>query len=349
MAAKIRNGAEAPAPAGMTGPGVTPDAARTVLPTLATTVVVVAALYFGREVFMPLAIALLLTFALAPVVSALRRTGIPRIAAVIASVLSAFAALAIFSVVVVTQVGDLAQNIVYYQTNILAKVASLREAGAGSGIVERLRGVVERVGREIEKEEPSVTDAGEIEPEPVPVEIVSSQKPIEVLRSLIMPLISPLSTAGLIIVVVIFMLLEREDLRDRFIRLAGYGDLHRTTEALQDAGRRVGTYLLMQLVVNVTYAIPVTVGLWLLGIPNALLWGLLALVLRFVPYIGPAIAMLLPLFLAVAVAPGWSLVLWTAGLFVVIELISNNVFEPWLYGSSAGVSPLAVIVTAIFW
>ncbi|MCC2689734.1 MAG: transporter permease, partial [Rhizobiaceae bacterium] len=349
MAAKIRNGAEAPAPAGMTGPGVTPDAARTVLPTLATTVVVVAALYFGREVFMPLAIALLLTFALAPVVSALRRTGIPRIAAVIASVLSAFAALAIFSVVVVTQVGDLAQNIVYYQTNILAKVASLREAGAGSGIVERLRGVVERVGREIEKEEPSVTDAGEIEPEPVPVEIVSSQKPIEVLRSLIMPLISPLSTAGLIIVVVIFMLLEREDLRDRFIRLAGYGDLHRTTEALQDAGRRVGTYLLMQLVVNVTYAIPVTVGLWLLGIPNALLWGLLALVLRFVPYIGPAIAMLLPLFLAVAVAPGWSLVLWTAGLFVVIELISNNVIEPWLYGSRTGLSPLAIIVAAIFW
>src|SRR5690606_6622837 len=109
------------------------------------------------------------------------------------------------------------------------------------------------------------------------------------------------------------------------------------------------TYLLMQLVVNVTYAIPVTVGLWLLGIPNALLWGMLALVLRFVPYIGPAIAMLLPLFLAFAVAPGWSLVLWTAGLFLVIELISNNVIEPWLYGSRTGLSPLAIIVAAIFW
>ena len=234
------------------------DATRTALPTLATTVVVVAALYFGREVFMPIGIALLITFALAPAVAALRRTGIPRLAAVIASVFSAFAALAIFSFVVVTQVGELAQNIVSYQTNILSKIATLKETGAGSGIVERLSRVIERVGREIEKEDPRPPEPGEApEPEPVPVEIVSSQKPIEVLRSLITPLISPLATAGLIIVVVIFMLLEREDLRDRFIRLAGYGDLHRTTEALQDAGRRVGQYLLMQLVVNVTYAIPV--------------------------------------------------------------------------------------------
>ena len=145
------------------------------------------------------------------------------------------------------------------------------------------------------------------------------------------------------------MLLERENLRDRFIRLVGYGDLHRTTAALQDAGQRVGQYLLMQLVVNVVYAIPITIGLWLLGIPNALLWGVLALVLRFVPYIGPAIAMLLPMLLALAVAPGWSLVLWTGALFLLMELISNNVVEPWLYGSRTGLSPLAIIVAAIFW
>ncbi|TGV78402.1 AI-2E family transporter, partial [Mesorhizobium sp. M00.F.Ca.ET.158.01.1.1] len=164
-------------------------------------------------------------------------------------------------------------------------------------------------------------------------EIVSRERPLEVLQNIVGQLISPLGSAGLIIVVVIFMLLEREDLRDRFIRLVGYGDLHRTTEALQDAGKRVGRYLLMQLVVNILYAIPIAIGLWILGIPNALLWGLLALALRFVPYIGPAIGMLLPLFLALAVAPGWSLVLWTAALFVVMELVTGNVVEPWLYGS----------------
>ncbi|QKC96027.1 AI-2E family transporter [Mesorhizobium sp. NZP2298] len=324
---------------------------RTSLPNVATTVTTVAALYFGREVFLPIAIALLLTFALAPLVSALKRIGIPRIAAVIASVLAAFAALALFSFVVATQVSELAQNIPVYQTNILAKIRSLKETGVGGGIISRLSGVVERVGQEIDRQDATLPAATPDKPprEPVPVEIVARERPLEVLQNIVGPLISPLGSAGLIIVVVIFMLLEREDLRDRFIRLVGYGDLHRTTEALQDAGKRVGRYLLMQLVVNIVYAIPIAIGLWILGIPNALLWGLLALALRFVPYIGPAIGMLLPLLLALAVAPGWSLVLWTAALFVVMELVTGNVVEPWLYGSRTGLSPLAIIVAAIFW
>ncbi|OBQ74494.1 AI-2E family transporter [Mesorhizobium erdmanii] len=324
---------------------------RTALPNVATTVTTVAALYFGREVFLPIAIALLLTFALAPLVSALRRVGIPRIAAVIASVLAAFAALALFSFIVATQVSELAQNIPVYQTNILAKIRSLKETGVGGGIISRLSRVVERVGQEIDKQDATLPAATPEKPprEPVPVEIVSREKPLEVLQNIVGPLISPLGSAGLIIVVVIFMLLEREDLRDRFIRLVGYGDLHRTTEALRDAGKRVGLYLLMQLVVNIVYAIPIAIGLWVLGIPNALLWGMLALALRFVPYIGPAIGMLLPLFLALAVAPGWALVAWTAALFVVMELITGNVVEPWLYGSRTGLSPLAIIVAAIFW
>ncbi|BCG79461.1 AI-2E family transporter [Mesorhizobium sp. 113-3-3] len=324
---------------------------RTVLPNVATTVTTVAALYFGREVFLPIAIALLLTFALAPLVSALKRIGIPRIAAVIASVLGAFAALALFSFIVATQVSELAQNIPVYQTNILAKIRSLKETGVGGGIIARLSNVVERVGQEIDKQDASPPAATPDKPrrEPVPVEIVARERPLEVLQNIVGPLISPLGSAGLIIVVVIFMLLEREDLRDRFIRLVGYGDLHRTTEALRDAGKRVGLYLLMQLVVNIVYAIPIAIGLWILGIPNALLWGMLALALRFVPYIGPAIGMLLPLFLALAVAPGWSLVLWTAALFVMMELVTGNVVEPWLYGSRTGLSPLAIIVAAIFW
>jgi predicted PurR-regulated permease PerM len=323
---------------------------RTALPTVASVVTAVAALYFGREVFLPIAVALLLTFAIAPVVSWLKRLGIPRIAAVIASVAGAFAALSLFSFVVATQVSDLAQNIPVYQINILTKVRALKENGLGGGIISRLSGVIERVGQEIDRQEPQLPSAAEApKRDPIPVEVVSHEKPLEVLQNLVGPLISPLSSAGLVIIVVIFMLMEREDLRDRFIRLVGYGDLHRTTQALQDAGKRVGQYLLMQLVVNAIYAVPITIGLWVLGIPNALLWGLLALALRFVPYIGPIVGALLPLFLALAVAPGWSLLLWTVALFVVVELITGNVIEPWLYGSHTGLSPLAIIVAAIFW
>jgi predicted PurR-regulated permease PerM len=320
---------------------------RTTLPPLVAVVGVIAILYIGRDVFLPLAIAILLTFALAPLVGLLRRAGAPRIVAVIASAVLAFSLIGLFSMVVAIQIGDLAQNIPQYQSNILSKVRTLREAGASSGIVDRLSGIIERVGREMETPEPGAQGAPE--PEPLPVEVISRTRPIEVLENLILPLVSPLATTGLIIVVVIFMLLEREDLRDRFIRLVGYGDLHRTTEALQEAGRRVGQYLLMQLIVNVTYAVPVTIGLWLLGIPNAPLWGLLTLVLRFVPYIGPVLGMILPLFLALAVSPGWSLLFWTGALFVAMELVSNNVIEPWLYGSRTGLSPLAIIVAAIFW
>lgn len=323
---------------------------RTALPTFAATAAVVAILYFARDVFLPLAIAVLLTFALAPIVSSLRRLGIPRLAAVIMCVLAAFAVVGAFSFVVVSQVGEVAENVPTYQANILEKVRSLKDAGSEGGIVDRLSKVIERVGQEIERPEVAETPVAQpSRPDPLLVEIFTRQKPIETLRNFISPLVGPLATAGLVVVVVIFMLMEREDLRDRFIRLVGYGDLHRTTEALQDAGRRVGQYLLMQLVVNVLYGVPIGIGLWLLGIPNAILWGLLAVVLRFVPYIGPAIAMILPLFLALAVAPGWSLVLWAAALFLVMELVINNVIEPWLYGSRTGLSPLAIIVAAIFW
>jgi predicted PurR-regulated permease PerM len=306
----------------------------------------------GQEIFVPLALSLLLTFTLAPIVAFLRKRSIPKIAAVILAVVSAFVAIALFSFVVAGQVANLADNIPTYQRNIVAKVQAFSQAGSGNGMFDHLSKVVERVGAElqtraVESKNTSPTQA--TTREPMPVEIVTRSNPVETLGNLILPLVSPFATAGLVIVLVIFMLLEREDLRDRFIRLVGLGDLHRTTAALQDAGSRVGKYLLMQLVVNALYAFPITIGLWVLGIPNAILWGLLTLVLRFVPYIGPVIGMILPLFLALAISPGWSLVAWVATLFIVTELISNNVIEPWLYGSHTGLSPLAIIISAIFW
>lgn len=321
------------------------------LPTLAAMAVAVAILYFAKDVFLPLAIAVLLTFALAPIVAFLRRAGLPRLFAVITSVASGFLIVAVFSAVVAFQVSEVGQNISIYQYNIIEKIRTLKEASSDNSFIERLNRFAERIGTEINRPEQKTQALPSDQPEekPLLVQIFAPRHPVETLRSIIEPLVGPLATTGLVVVVVIFMLLEREELRDRFIRLVGYGDLHRTTEALQDAGKRVGQYLLTQLVVNITYGVPLAFGLWILGIPNAALWGMLAIVLRFVPYIGPVMAAILPLFLAFAVAPGWSLLLWTIGLFVIIELLINNVIEPWLYGSRTGLSPLAIIVSAIFW
>ena len=301
------------------------------LPTLAAMAVAVAILYFAKDVFLPLAIAVLLTFALAPIVAFLRRAGLPRLFAVITSVAGGFLIVAVFSAVVAFQVSEVAQNVTFYQYNIIEKIRTLKEAGSDNSFFDRLNSFAERIGTEINRPEQKTQALPSDEPEekPLLVQIFAPRHPVETLRSIIEPLIGPLATTGLVVVVVIFMLLEREELRDRFIRLVGYGDLHRTTEALQDAGKRVGQYLLTQLVVNITYGVPLAFGLWILGIPNAALWGML--------------------FLAFAVAPGWNLLLWTIGLFVVIELLINNVIEPWLYGSRTGLSPLAIIVSAIFW
>ncbi len=322
------------------------------LATAAMMIAAIVVLYEAKELLLPLAIAVLLTFALAPIVTFLRRMKFPRLAAVMGAVAFAFAVMSIFSLILVTQVSQVAQDIPTYQSNIVEKIRILKETGSEDGVVSRLGRMFERVNTEINESASTTSPANprvQGDQKPLLVQIFSPQRPIETLQNIIEPLVGPLATTGLVIVIVIFMLLEREELRDRFIRLVGYSDLHRTTQALQDAGSRVGKYLLMQLVVNITYGVPLAAGLWLLGIPNALLWGMLAIVFRFVPYIGPVIAAVIPLFLAFAVAPGWSLLIWTAGLFILLELLSNNVIEPWLYGSRTGLSPLAIIVAAVFW
>ncbi|MGV2979742.1 AI-2E family transporter [Camelimonas sp. ID_303_24] len=357
--APVHDPASPPAPPVIAAPQPPADIVRPTAATLLTLIVLAGVLYVGRDVFMPLAVAILLTFTLAPIVHFLRKWSMPKVPAVIFTVTVAFAIIGLFSFIVASQLTSLAGNIPTYQANIVHKVQSLKEMGAGGGIIDRISRAVARISAEIEEPAsaarlenapaPAGAAAAQQKPRPAPVEIVTREGPVEILRNVIAPLISPLATAGLIVVVVIFMLLEREDLRDRFIRLVGAGDLYRTTEALQDAGARVGHYLLMQLVVNALYAIPIALGLWLLGIPNAMLWGLLTLALRFAPYIGPAIGMMIPLFLAVAVSPGWTLLLWTAALFIVVELISNNVIEPWLYGSRTGLSATAIIIAAIVW
>ena len=313
-----------------------------------TTIAVVAALHFGKDVFLPLAIAMLITFALSPLVSWMRSIGLPMIASVLTTVTLAFAAIGVFALVVAGQFGDLAQELPKFQGNIVQKLEALQDTGPENGLVARLSRMVAEINSQIAQVVPD-TGATSGTDGPLAVEVIEKRGVFATLRDLVLPLISPVATAGLVIVVVVFMLLERGELRDRFIRLVGANDINRTTQVIEDAGTKVGTYLLIQLLVNVIYAVPIGIGLMLIGVPNAVLWGMLTLVLRFLPYIGPLLAAIFPLFLAFAVSPDWSMVIWTGALFLAVEMISSNVIEPWIYGSKTGVSPLAIIISAIFW
>ncbi len=307
-----------------------------------------AILHFGAEVFLPLAIATLVAFALSPLVSILRRRGMPRILAVLVAVTIAFSALGVVLAVMAAQVSLVVESLPGYQSNIITKLDAWTPEEGSTNVLGRVVEMMTRINDEISGALSAGATAGG-QGAPVTVAVVEDQSLWRMLQDVLFPIISPMVTAGLIIVVVIFMLLEREELRDRFIRLTGANDLHRTTEMLEDAGSRVASYLLIQILVNVIYAVPIGVGLWLIGVPNPTLWALLTLILRFVPYIGPIIAAAIPLFLAFAASPDWSMVLWTAALFGVVELVTSNIVEPRLYGSRTGLSPLAVIIAAIVW
>lgn len=305
----------------------------------------IAALYVGREIFVPLALAVLLSFLLTPLVSFFQAQRVPKIPAVVLVVALAFSVVLGFALVVAGQLTQIAQELPGYQSNIQTKIRDIKVTGPNS-LFARFTGLVEDLGEEVAKpaEPPSSTlpDSGSRsaaqdgtgEPaEPIPVVVEPPElTPLQIAEAVIGPLIAPLVTAGIVIVFVIFILLQRQDLRDRLIRLASGGDLNRTTQAMEDAGSRVAKYLLMQLVVNVGYGIPIGIGLWMIGVPYPALWGMLAMVLRFIPYIGPVVAAVLPISLGFAVDPGWTMVLWTIALFIVLELVSNNIVEPWLYG-----------------
>lgn len=311
-----------------------------------TALAVVAALYVGRDVFLPLAVAMLVAFALSPLVTRLRSFGLPMIASVLAVVTFAFAMIGGFMLVVVGQISQLVQQLPTFQTNIVTKLNVLQAAGSENGLVARLTQMVTAINAEITTALPTngATASG-----PMTVEVIERRGIFQTMLDITLQLVSPVAMAGLVVIVVVFMLLARDELRDRFIRLVGANDINRTTQVIEDAGARVGMYLLIQLLVNIIYAIPIGFGLWMIGVPNALLWGMVTLVVRFVPYIGPLIAAIFPLFLAFAVSPNWSMVLWTAALFAVVEFITSNMIEPWLYGSRTGVNPLGIIVAAIFW
>jgi predicted PurR-regulated permease PerM/GAF domain-containing protein len=336
-------------------PPPVPQAGAGWLSMLAGAALIVAILYFAREVLIPLALALLLTFLLAPAVIRLRRWGLGRLPAVIVTTALAFSLIGLVGYVVAGQLMQLASDLPSYQQNISKKLRSLQVPGGGlfertTQVFEELETEMAEAAEQAEGEEEARRPARRRTAEPMPVVVEPpASTPLESIAAFVSPLINPLATAGVVVVLVIFMLIQREDLRDRFIGLVGTGRLNLTTQALDDAGTRISRYLLMQLLVNVTYGLPVGIGLYFIGVPNALLWGVLATVLRFVPYLGPLLGMALPLLLAFAVDPGWNMLLMAAGLFLGLELVSNNIVEPWLYGSSTGISSVAIMVAAIFW
>ena len=315
--------------------------------TLASIAVVVAALYLAKAVLVPLTLAVLLSFLLSPVCDWLERLRLGRIPAVLVTAILGFTVLGVVAWTATVQMTGLVPKIPEYQKNVEAKLNSVNEyaVAAMSKVTRTAQGMGENLSPSEQANTPQGTNA-----RPFSVRVLPSPaSPLQVFGGMFGTLLEVLGTTGVVIVLVVFFLVRREDLRDRFIHLIGKGHVTLTTQMLEDAGTRVSRYLSMLFLINVTFGISVGIGLYLIGVPNAVLWGILAAALRFIPYIGPWIAAAMPIGLSMAISAGWVAPLLTVGLFVVLELFSNNILEPWLYGKHTGVSAVAVLVAAVFW
>ena len=314
---------------------------------------ILALLYFGRDVLVPITLAMIMSLLTAPLVRFLRRLGLGQTFSVLAAVLALTLAFTTVAAVIAFQVVRMAAGLPQYEQTIQLKFKTLND-----GTIGRLNAFAGQAGRLINPQvdtssglastqarHPSVTAAA-----PIPVELHERpQNPLQVIERVFASVWVPLETAGIVLVVLVFVLLEQEALRDRFIRIAGGTDIRATTLALNDAGERLSRFFVSQFAVNVAVALAIWIGLTIVQMPHALLWGALAGVLRFVPYVGIWIAALFSAVLGAAVDPGWSLALSALGLFVIVELVAGQLIEPQLYGHTTGLSPLSVVIAAIFW
>lgn len=328
----------------------------TTLINMGVTALIIAGLYFGREIFVPVALAVLLSFVLAPFVSRLQSLRLPRVFAVLTVVVLGFSIIFGLGALMVTQASRLAEALPGYEQTLRSKIESLRGmAGGGTGTLERASNVLKELKTELQNTEAGQPPGASIlrppsDSKPIPVEVRQPDPgALNTLVAIIAPLLSPLTTTGIVVIFVIFMLLQRQDLRNRFVRLAGSDDIQRTTAALDEAGERLSRLFLTQIAFNAAFGVAIGIGLEFIGVPSAPLWGLIAMILRFVPYIGALISAIFPLILAAAVGSGWEMLLLTAVLFVVLELLAGQVLEPVIFGHSSGLSPVAIIVAASFW
>jgi predicted PurR-regulated permease PerM len=327
------------------------------LPVVIIAALVITGLYVGREIFVPIALAILLSFVLAPPVDLLERWRLPRAVAVPLVVVVAFLVLFGLGSLIATQITQLAEKLPTYQQTMRQKISSLKSATT-AGPLERAAQVLQSLGKELNKPEnnaeketdASLAPAPEQQTHPIPVEVRSPPPTaLENVSSLIAPLLHPLATVGVVVIFVVFILFQREDLRNRLIKLAGSNDLQKATSAIDDAASRLSRLFLSQLGLNAAFGLVIGLGLWMIGVPSAILWGILAGIMRFVPYIGAFVAAFFPLTLAIAVDPGWSMLAWTAALILITELLVGHAIEPMLFGHSSGLSPFAVVVSATFW
>ncbi len=321
---------------------------------MAVAMLIIAALYFARDVFVPVALAILLSFVLAPFVIRLHSWRVPRTASVLIVVFVAFSIIFSLGGLMVSQATHLAAKLPGYQQTLSDKIESLRGLMGGSGTLQQASTVLKQLDTQLQHSEAAASSGGAGQPAdrpaPIPVEVRQPDPgAFTTLVKIIEPLISPLTTTGIVIIFVVFMLMQREDLRNRVVRLAGSGDIQRTTAALDDAGQRLSRLFLTQIAFNAVFGLAIGIGLQLIGVPSAPLWGLIAMILRFVPYIGALISAIFPLSLAAAVGSGWEMLILTAALFVVLELLAGQVLEPLIYGHSSGLSPVAIILAASFW
>jgi predicted PurR-regulated permease PerM len=319
--------------------------------------IVVAALYFTRDILVPIALAVLLSVLLAPLVRILQRWRLPRWLAVLCTVAGALAVALSLATMVMIEVNQLVNDLPRYQATLASKVHNLRDALPTAGLLKNASSMLKSLDRELSTTEDRVAPTPKealsqerAKTSPIPVEVHQPDPGAsETLIAMLKPLAAPFTTTGIVVIFLTFFLFQREDLRDRFIRLAGSGDLERTTAALDDAGHRLGRLFATQLVLNATFGAVIGLGLAIIGVPSAALWGLLATILRFVPYIGAILAAALPIALAAAVGDGWTMTIWTVALFAIVEPLTGQVAEPLVCGRSAGLSPVAVVVAASFW
>jgi predicted PurR-regulated permease PerM len=329
----------------------------TVLTNMAVAALIIAALHFGREIFVPFALAVLLSFVLAPFVMRLRSWRIPRTISVLVVVFIGFSIIFSLGGLMVSQATRLAAKLPGYQQTLSDKIESLRGLMGSSGTLEQASTVLKELTTELQHRDAAgrpadseLTRQPSDKPTPIPVEVRQPDPgALSTFGAIIQPLISPLTTTGIVVIFVVFVLLQREDLRNRLVRLAGSADIQRTTAALDDAGKRLSKLFLTQIAFNAVFGLAIGIGLEFIGVPSAPLWGLVAMIMRFVPYIGALISAVFPLILAAAVGSGWQMLILTAALFVVLELLAGQVLEPLIFGHSSGLSPVAIILSASFW
>ena len=303
---------------------------------------VCGALYWGQAVLIPVALAVLLAFVLRPAVIRFQRFGLPRIPAVLAVMMLATGAVGGMGWIVAGELTALAKQLPAYRSNIRAKIADVRKLARGSAF-ERVQTTIENIGDDIERGAAAANDD-----KPMLVEVTPDRSLLGDVKGFL-PLLETATTAGLALLLTIFMLIEREDVRNRIVSLAGQAALVTTTKAFAEAGERISRYLLMQLIINSSMGLAVWLGLYLIGVPYSALWGFATAVLRYVPYIGVWIAALFPILLSLITAPDWTHLALVVTMFLTLELVSSNVLEPWLYSQSVGLSSIAVILAVIFW